>query len=207
MTSREKILNAAVAVFAKKGRNGAHMEEIAAEASINKAMIYYIFHGKDELYQEVLKKIFSDLFAVMLPQHVENKNKGLTLPERLVSIIDMVFTSFTNNKNFTRIVVDAISNGTDEIEKAMQYCKEVYGDDVVKNEFTDVVSDGIGDCFRDVDTDQLGLSIYGMVLIFYLSRPLCNVLDIKVNDDAAFLEQRKKSIIDLILNGVLARPS
>ena len=44
-----------------------------------------------------------------------------------------------------------------------------------------------------------------MVLIYYFSRPLSDVLGIAYTDEAAFLEQRKRSIIDLILYGVLAR--
>lgn len=60
MKTRDRILNAAIPVFARKGRHGAHMEEIAALAHINKAMIYYIFHNKDELYLEVLKFVFNE---------------------------------------------------------------------------------------------------------------------------------------------------
>lgn len=207
MTSREKILDAAVTVFARKGRNGAHMEEIAAEASINKAMIYYIFHGKDELYLEVIKKVFSDIFSKALPLHEKNLSKGLDHRERLVALIDEIFDSFSGNQNFTRILIDAMINGVSEITAAMKHCGEVYGQDALKNEFSDVLSSGSGDAgsFRKVDPDQVGLSIYGMVLIYYFSRPLSDVLGIVYTDEAAFLEQRKKSIIDLILNGVLAR--
>ena len=37
----EKILSAARAVFAEKGYNGTHMDEIAERASVNKATLYY----------------------------------------------------------------------------------------------------------------------------------------------------------------------
>ena len=206
MTSREKILDAAVTVFARKGRNGAHMEEIAAEASINKAMIYYIFHGKDELYQEVIKKVFTDMYAKALPHNEENRSKGLEPRERLEALIDEMFDSFSGNQNFTRILIDAMINGVNEITAAMKHCGDVYGEDALMNEFSAILaSEGAAGSFRKVDADQVGLSIYGMVLIYYFSRPLSDVLGIVYTDEAAFLEQRKKSIIDLILNGVLAR--
>ena len=207
MTSREKILNAAVTVFARKGRNGAHMEEIAAEASINKAMIYYIFHGKDELYQEVIKKVFSDMYAKALPLHEANRSRGLAHREQLVALIDEMFDSFSGNQNFTRILVDAMINGVNEISQAMKHCNDVYGQDAVKNAFSEIISSGsgAGGSFRSVDADQVGLSVYGMLLIYYFSRPLSDVLGIAYTDEAAFLEQRKRSIIDLILYGVLAR--
>ena len=56
---------------------------------------------------------------------------------------------------------------------------------------------------KGTDPRQLGMSIIGMVLIFYLSRPLGNIFGVDDRDEAFFLERRKKSIIDLILNGVL----
>ena len=205
MTSREKILEAAVTVFAKKGRNGAHMEEIAAEAVINKAMIYYIFHGKDELYLEVLKKVFGDLYAEMIPMYKANMEKSLPDKEHLVLMIDSMVDSFTRHGNFTRILVDAMSNGVDEIAQAIQHCRDIYGSDAEFNEFDSILAKGRSGGFRDVDAEQVGLSIYGMVLIFYLSRPLSEVLGIRVENESEFLEQRKKSIIDLILYGVLAR--
>ena len=65
MKSRDRIINAAIPVFASKGSHGAHMEEIANTAHINKAMIYYIFHSKDDLYFEVLKHILNQAYQFM----------------------------------------------------------------------------------------------------------------------------------------------
>ena len=140
-------------------------------------------------------------------EYEENRSKGLEPRERLEALIDEMFDSFSGNQNFTRILIDAMINGVNELTAAMKHCGDVYGQDSVKNAFSEVLSSGSGAAgsFRKVDADQVGLSIYGMVLIYYFSRPLSDVLGIAYTDESAFLEQRKKSIIDLILNGVLAR--
>ena len=41
ITSRDKILNAARAVFIDRGKDGARVDNIAHLAGVNKAMIYY----------------------------------------------------------------------------------------------------------------------------------------------------------------------
>ncbi|MCK4966429.1 helix-turn-helix transcriptional regulator, partial [bacterium] len=38
--TKEKIIQAAVEVFAEKGKHGARMEEIAGRAGVNKSMLY-----------------------------------------------------------------------------------------------------------------------------------------------------------------------
>ena len=57
------ILDAAAKVFAEKGYDGARVDEIAAEAGMNKAMLYYRIGDKEELYRRVViqgQKTFTD---------------------------------------------------------------------------------------------------------------------------------------------------
>ncbi len=56
--AEERIFEAAVRVFARKGRDGARMQEIADEASINKAMLHYYFRSKERLYAHVFQYVF-----------------------------------------------------------------------------------------------------------------------------------------------------
>ena len=86
MKSRDKILQAAIPVFAGKGRHGAHMEEIAAHARINKAMIYYIFHSKDELYFEVLKHILTQAWHAFNPETYCNLNSRQDMIDDLIDL-------------------------------------------------------------------------------------------------------------------------
>jgi hypothetical protein len=55
--SKYKILKAARKVFAEKGYDGARVDEIAREAGINKAMLYYYFSSKENILREVIINI------------------------------------------------------------------------------------------------------------------------------------------------------
>jgi TetR/AcrR family transcriptional regulator len=50
METRARILDMALQEFAALGLAGARMERIASAAGVNKALLYYYFKGKDELY-------------------------------------------------------------------------------------------------------------------------------------------------------------
>ncbi len=50
----ERIIQAAMAVFSREGFNGARVDEIAREAGVNKATLYYHVGDKEALYAAVL---------------------------------------------------------------------------------------------------------------------------------------------------------
>jgi AcrR family transcriptional regulator len=57
--TRERLLKAAAVEFAARGFAGASIDRIAAAARLNKAMIYYHFASKADLYSEVLRDLFA----------------------------------------------------------------------------------------------------------------------------------------------------
>jgi AcrR family transcriptional regulator len=59
--TRERIMKAAVALFAQHGYDGAAIRAIVARARVNQAAINYHFAGKDGLYRAVLAMAFRSL--------------------------------------------------------------------------------------------------------------------------------------------------
>ena len=59
--SRDRILAAATAEFALRGFDGTTVDRISARARLNKAMIYYHFRSKHDLYSSVLRDIFTTI--------------------------------------------------------------------------------------------------------------------------------------------------
>src|SRR5215467_5793840 len=54
--TKARILDAAEEEFARNGLLGARTEDIAAKTGVTKAMIYYYFQSKENLYQAVLER-------------------------------------------------------------------------------------------------------------------------------------------------------
>jgi AcrR family transcriptional regulator len=55
--TEQRILDAADAVFVRRGTDGARMQEIAAEAGVNKALLHYYYRTKDGLAQAVFRRV------------------------------------------------------------------------------------------------------------------------------------------------------
>ena len=57
--TRERLLDAAERLFADHGYDAVPVRDIATAADVNVAAINYHFHGKDRLYQEVLRRVIT----------------------------------------------------------------------------------------------------------------------------------------------------
>jgi len=55
--TRERLLDAAEALFARSGFDAVSIRDIAADAGVNVAAVNYHFNSKDGLYQEVLRRV------------------------------------------------------------------------------------------------------------------------------------------------------
>lgn len=201
MISRERILSAAIPVFARKGRFGAHMEDIAALAHINKAMIYYIFGSKDELYFEVLKNVFTETFKSASCIAEINIRDIDEFSSRLSDFISAQITFFYEHPQYNKILIDAISNGSEEIGRIM--------DDFDKNNFEHAASlrkfieqgQKIG-IVRETEINHLVINTLSMIAGFSIFRPFKRALDIEITDEASFIRERGRSICDLLLKGI-----
>jgi len=60
-STREKLLDAAEALFLKKGYGKVNVRELTEAAGVNIASVNYHFKGKRKLYREVLRRKFSDI--------------------------------------------------------------------------------------------------------------------------------------------------
>lgn len=80
--SRERILAAALTVFAEKGYHNATISEITARAGVSRGLITYYFPGKEQLAHELLDRYLDGIAGLT--------NVTGTPDERLAAIIDGV---------------------------------------------------------------------------------------------------------------------
>ncbi len=59
--ARERVLEAALALFAEHGVNGTSLQMIADRLGVSKAAVYYQFHSKDEIVLAVVQPVFDDM--------------------------------------------------------------------------------------------------------------------------------------------------
>jgi AcrR family transcriptional regulator len=72
-TSKEKILNAALEVFANQGYHSATVDSIAKTAGISKGLMYNYFKGKDDVLHELMIGMMDSLMCEYMPLKPDQK--------------------------------------------------------------------------------------------------------------------------------------
>ena len=133
---RQKILENAAKLFAKKGYENVSIEEIAAKVKLNKASLYYYFKGKDEIFFQIqmqaieqaniaLEKVLNspvgpaEKLREAIKSHVRIVTRDyvtgtfrqweLVLPSHLM--VQVIAARDQFEENFERIILEGVDDG------------------------------------------------------------------------------------------------
>lgn len=102
--SRQLLLSAARAAFATKGFDGARVDEIAADAGVNKQIIYYYFGNKDGLFRAALEQVYERIRE----QNVAYiASAGTLAPEQAIAtLVDNLFGRLQRHPDVIALVLE-----------------------------------------------------------------------------------------------------
>lgn len=99
---KESILHAATLEFAERGYEGARVDAIAARAEVNKALIYYHFKNKEELFRATIDSLFSK----SIPKSFELS--GITIKDKFMYMLAQYITFLHENPVFVKLMDQAV---------------------------------------------------------------------------------------------------
>lgn len=102
-----QILEAAATIFADKGFAGARVDEIADQAGVNKATIYYHIGDKQVLYAGVLH----DIFGVTADDIERNIHEEQPPEEKIVAYARAIAQTLRKHPNIPRIMMYEAASG------------------------------------------------------------------------------------------------
>jgi len=98
--SRARILEAAVEAFSQKGLAGARTDQIAKDAGVNKALLYYYFDSKQKLSEAALEHVAGEVARSTLAI----LNQGESAGERLLRFVLNHFDKMHARQNFQNLM-------------------------------------------------------------------------------------------------------
>lgn len=204
LKSKEKIIKAAIEIFAAKGKHGATMDEIATRAGINKAMLYYYFGDKSNLFRQTLLYIFVQIFKQVLGTASKKRQKVSEVSSGLEGLLRRHFRLLANRPVWARLIFYSLINEEEDLKWAIQSLTQS-SPQTSPFPLLSLIEKGIAEGkFRQVDPKQTVVSIAGANLIYFLGRPVAKILlDLKDEEEESFMRQREESVVDLIFHGLL----
>ena len=89
-TARARILEAATAEFAARGYDGGRIEAIAKRAGVNKALLYYYFPSKSELYRRLVLEHLGAAAAVLEQAAAGDDPPAQVLERMILSLFEVL---------------------------------------------------------------------------------------------------------------------
>lgn len=83
--TEQRILEAAHAVFVRRGTAGARMQEIAQEAAVNQALLHYYFRSKERLAEAVFRRAAGEL----LPRVIDVLGSDAAIEEKVARVVEL----------------------------------------------------------------------------------------------------------------------
>jgi TetR/AcrR family transcriptional regulator len=197
--TERQIFDAALEVFARKGKDGARMQAIADRADINKAMLHYYFRSKDQLYDQV----FGFTMRRFMASFGASLREAPTFAETLRAFIDGYITFIRDNEHAMRLMLNENLSGGSALGR---HLKRIDASDaapppkVLVERIEAAIEAGE---IRAVDPQHTVLSVISLCIFFFAAAPTVRVIHPDADADwNAFLDARKEHVFDLVYRGL-----
>jgi TetR/AcrR family transcriptional regulator len=192
-TTKTQILDAAEAEFAVTGLSATRTEAIAAKTGVTKAMIYYYFQNKEELYRAVLERCFTESLGMM-----EQLQLDCVPPDAaLVRLLEQLLCCLSENPRIGCILtLEAIQN------KGKYYPIQL--GDLLYGTIIQILEQGIEiGVFRQLDARHTAVNIVGSCAFYFTAQEnLKHLWQGKRMLGKEQLQSHTQESIDLIMAGV-----
>ncbi|MGA3160627.1 MAG: TetR/AcrR family transcriptional regulator [Terracidiphilus sp.] len=192
--TRARILNAAVRQFSASGLAGARTEQIAEEAGVNKALLYYYYKSKEDLYAAALEFVFEGVRTASLAL----LEAGASAGERFLQIVLNHFDrSYSHPALQSLMHQEMVRLHRGEEHRMARIAEKFFRP--MWDKLEEVLREGIasGELIR-VDPTQMRYTALGANLFYFLSAPLMRLAYGTEPLERGALELRRKAAIEFL---------
>ena len=195
--TKKRILDVATEEFATLGYSGLSMNKLAEKLKINKAMIYYYFKDKRNLYDEVI----SSIIELNEEEKKEILNSSLEAKEKFKRYIKLYTKTISNNPNIIPLTLREMANFDLGIENNIP--NSIEPELVLMKQI--ILQLNLKEKYKDIDFYELKAMIIGTISSYYSMQKtplkLSNIKDFDKND-TKILNYVEEFITNILLDAL-----
>jgi TetR/AcrR family transcriptional regulator len=195
--SRAALITAAVAEFARKGFEGARVDEIAASAGVNKQLVYHYYGSKQGLYLAALESVY-----VQIREKERRLSLGELEPrEAMAQLVGFSFDYLLEHPEFIALLADENRNkGVHVLESDKLRKMHMPFRDMLAATLESGVRAGV---FRaDFDPVNVYISVAGISYFFFSNNHTLSAIFARKLDSRPALAARRRHVIAFTLNAL-----
>ncbi len=198
-STEERILDAAMKVFTRKGYAAARTEEIAKEAGINRALLHYYYRDKQTIFNLIFETRFKEFFKGLF---IIFEADNLTLFDKIRRMVEHEINTLINHPDLARFIITEIAQ---EPELLIEYGKKLGVNprlfiEAFERQVAKEVEVG---SIKPIEGKQLLINIMSLCIYPFVAKPIIQTM-MNVDEPAFYqmTEERKKQVSEFIINAI-----
>lgn len=201
-STRERILTAAGEEFIAHGCEGARIQRIAERSGANKAMIYYYFGSKDNLYRQALGAVVRETFAKLMGVVAS----AGSLEQKLSALVRVYVDLYGREPGFVRLLLRELAAERSILREVLQeLLGSLEGAGMPSALLRSLEEERQRGAIRgEIDPRHLLVSMVGMSAAAFIFQPVMRaILSLDDRQYERFAAERPEQVTELLLHGIL----
>lgn len=193
--TEQRILEAARRVFMRKGTAGARMQEIAAEAGVNQALLHYYFRSKERLSAAVFQQFAQRIF----PALIQTLGSDATIDAKIEQFVALYLDNLQKNPFLPAYLISELHHHPERVEQLFTAIAGGSPQSVMRPLFerlaAQIEAGARAGRMRRVSAEQFAANLMSLCIFPFAARPMLGI--VFGMDDAgfaAFIERRKTEL-------------
>lgn len=201
--TEQRILNAAHTIFLRRGTAGARMQEIAAEAGVNQALLHYYFRTKERLSEAAFRRAAGQL----LPDVIAVMASSAAIEDKVARVVNLELDHLTRAPYLPGYIISEL---THRPERAHQLISAFTGlsAEAVRPKVFAVLQKQINASVRNktmraISPEQFMVNLMSLCIFPFAARPmLLALLGLDQAGFAQFIDQRRRELAAFFLRAI-----
>lgn len=201
--TEQRILDAARVVFVRKGTAGARMQEIAAEAGVNQALLHYYFRSKERLSAAVFQQFAMRLF----PALIETLGSDMSLDQKVDRFVAIYLDNLQRTPFLPAYLLSELHHHPARVEQMLASIAGGAPGPVMRPLFRKLeaqIADRVrAGTMRSMTAEQFAANLISLCIFPFAARPMFRIM-FEMDDArfAAFIERRKAEIPEFVRHAI-----
>ena len=201
-SSREKILDTAEALFARRGFAGVGLREVALGVGLGKSSLFHHFRGKHQLYFEVLGRVLGRIRDRLLPALASGGDPAQRLERWVETLVDALAEQPSSARLLLRALVE------DETPHDQREPEEVLAEGILEETLAGIrrlLREGVAvGAFRPVSDAHTVQTLIGATVYHFASGEFGESVLGQPLLSAGAVARRKRELCELLRAGLAA---
>jgi TetR/AcrR family transcriptional regulator len=174
--TEQRILDAAHVVFVRRGTAGARMQDIAAAAGVNQALLHYYFRSKARLSEAVFRRAAGQLF----PRVIEVMVSDAELEDKVRRVVELEIDHLSRTPYLPGYILSELAHHAERapqlISTLMGMAPEAVGPKVAKTLRRQIDARVRAGTMRPISPEQFMVNLISLCIFPFAARPMLMAL-------------------------------